>query len=177
MARNWAEQAEESTYTYFQNGDLQVEDAVFCFDTNFTGAPTKVNPAGGKRTLNLALSAEAAGHLKDEGWNVRMRESSNPDEPPLYFTEIAINFLSKFPPEIVVINTSNKTKTRYDADMAGELDHMVIDRVKKLVVHPWEHGVANSAGSTKKGYLQFLEVIPQPPRYMDDEYEDYVWNN
>ena len=153
MARNWAEQAEESHYTYFQNGDLQVDDAVFCFDTNFTGAPTRFNPAGGKRTFNLALSAEVAGHLRDEGWNVKMRESTNPDESPLYFTEIMVNFLSNRPPEIVVVNTANRSLTRYDADMVGELDHMVIDRIKRVIVHPYEHGVTTSAGSTRKGYL------------------------
>ena len=64
---------EESKFELLINGNLNVENAVLLFK-NFAGEPTRVNPAGGKRTFNLVLNQEYAEKLHAQSWNVKARE-------------------------------------------------------------------------------------------------------
>ena len=63
----------ESKFDLLINGNLNVENAVMIYK-NFSGKPTRVNPAGGKRTFSLALNKEFAERLSDMGWNVKVKE-------------------------------------------------------------------------------------------------------
>ena len=63
----------ESKFELLINGNLNVERAAMIYK-NFSGKPTKVNPAGGKRTFSLVLNEEYAERLFDQGWNVKVKE-------------------------------------------------------------------------------------------------------
>ncbi len=142
-------------FSILKDGSLSVEGAKILW-TNFAGRPTKFNAAGGKRTFNLVLDKETADTLVHDGWNVRELEPRNEGDEPTYVTEVTVGF-GQFPPKIYLIDGVTKRMHRLDEDTVAQLDNVDIENVD-VMVRPYNHGVANSRGTTIKGYVKSLYV-------------------
>jgi len=165
------EAARNSEFKRLVNGDLSVENAVIIW-TNFAGKPTKFNPQGGKRTFALVLTEEVAERLRNEGWNIKMREGREEGEDPLYFTEIVVNMESTYPPKVVLYTEfrGKKSANKLTERTVGQLDTIDIANVD-LVVHPYEHGFSSVA--TVKGYARALYVTQGQDSYFGGKYSEY----
>ena len=165
--------AKEAKYTRLANGDLSVEGAGIIFK-NFSGNPTDFNPVGGKRTFALVLPRELADDLVEEGWNVRRRPAKDEGDDDMLYTEIVVNMASQYPPKLHLLfrNGANEKLVQLREDELNELDENLLTDID-VVIHPFTHGRANSAGSTVKGYLKSLYATQVPNLEFGGKYSQY----
>lgn len=172
-----AETARTATYTKIGQTDWRVTDAAIMYK-NFSGEPTEVNRAGGKRSFALVFPKEMADILISEGFNVKQR-SIDPDlDDYIYYTEIIVNFDSQWPPRIhlVTIFGENENVIRITAENAFELDRNQLKDIE-LIIHPFQHGRSNPSGSTVKGYLRSLNATQVGGSdFVGDKYARFVGN-
>lgn len=171
---NASKVANNSTYILQNSGDLVVKHAAILW-SNFAGEPTRVNPAGGKRTFNLVLTEEVGNDLKAAGWNVKFREPREEGDDPLVYTEIVVNMESTYPPTIHLCTDFNgrKSRTELNADDVSTLDRMRFTDIS-VMVHPFEHGRTNSAGATVKGYLRSMDLVAENTDIFAEDYAEYM---
>lgn len=165
--------AKEAKYARLSNGDLSVEGAGIIFK-NFSGKPTDFNPVGGKRTFALVLPREIADDLVEEGWNVRRRPAKDEGDEDMLYTEIVVNMASQYPPKLHLLfryGDSEKLVQLREEDLF-ELDENVLTDID-VVIHPFNHGRSNSAGSTVKGYLKTLYATQVPTVEFSGKYSQY----
>lgn len=188
----------ESKFEVLVNGNLNVEGAGMIYK-NFSGKPTKVNPAGGKRTFSLVLTKELAERLFDAGWNVKVKEVrdqqvegepsrtvnwddflsryENEFDHALIYTEIVVNEHSEYPPKIYKISEFNgeKSMTLLPPEQWYRLDENELMNID-LVIHPYTHGRSIANPDAKKGYLKSMYVVAQPVNAIDGKYAGYIMN-
>jgi hypothetical protein len=169
--REAAQVAKDSTYKRMFNGDLAVEGAAIIW-TNFEGRPTKYVAAGGKRTFVLVLSKTMAEQLKEEGWNVKVREPQEEGDEVIYHTEIVVNIDAKIPPKVVLLSEfrGKKTSMKLTGDNIRRLDRVNIANVD-LIIRPFTHGFSSVA--TIKGYANTIYVTQGPDTNFDGKYAEY----
>ncbi len=184
-----------SKFEVLVNGNLNVENAVMIYK-NFSGKPTRVNPAGGKRTFSLVLSNDVAERLNDMGWNIKVKEVR--DQVPegettrtvgwidfknmyqgefdhaLVYTEIVINENSEYPPRIYKVSEFNGEKTMaiIPPDQWYRLDESELVNVD-IVVHPYTHGRSIANPDAKKGYLKSMYAMAVPINDFNGKYAAY----
>ena len=168
--RNAKEIAKEATYTRLANGDWAIEGASIIWK-NFSGKPTDVNPAGGKRTFSLVLTKDVADALVEEGWRVKCRAPQDEGDDELLYTEIVVNMESQYPPKLHMLTRygDRERLLELNSENISELDRNVLYDVD-LVVHPYAHGRTNSAGTTIKGYLKTLYATQESPMDFGGKY-------
>lgn len=119
---------------------------------NFSGAEGQYN-AKGKRNFNVLLEQAEAVAMANDGWNVKYlaaREEGEEDQPRL---EVAINFGSRNPPQVVLITT--RGRTTLDESMVSLLDWADIINVD-MIIRPYEWEVNGRTGV--KAYLKSVYV-------------------
>ena len=187
---------EESKFELLINGNLNVECAGMIYK-NFSGKPTKVNPAGGKRTFSLVLTKEYAERLNSLGWNIKVKEVrdqlaegeftqtvawddyiSNYQtqfDHALIYTEIVVNENSEYPPKIYKVSEFNgeKTMALVPPDQWYRLDESELLNVD-LVVHPYTHGRSIANPDAKKGYLKTMYAMAMPVNDFGGKYAGYT---
>lgn len=154
MAKTLFERVNDSEFIFMDNGNIQVKNAVI-IRKNFAGRENKFGNS--TRTFNLCLNPEIGQMLKDDGWNVRISGSDNPDFDGLITTEIVVNMDSDYPPMCVRISELNgrTSKSILDADTIKDLDRIRFAKAD-IIIHPYEH---NKGGYRFKGYLNKLKVF------------------
>jgi len=186
----------ESKFELLINGNLNVERAAMIYK-NFTGKPTRVNPAGGKRTFSLVLNEEYAARLSAEGWNVKVKEVRdtpvegemtqtvswadydttyrNEFDHGLIYTEIVVNENSEYPPKVYKVSEFNgeKTMALVPPDQWFRLDESELMNVD-LVVHPYTHGRSIANPDAKKGYLKTMYAMAVPVNDFGGKYAGYT---
>ncbi len=164
-----AKRVNDSVFSVMVDGNIRVENAVIIF-TNFRGAPTDLNPQGGKRTFSLCLTQEWADRLKDN-WNVKVIELN--DGERLYHTEIVVNDKSTYPPKLYLLSEfmGNKTMTLLQPELYGKLDSDLITTLD-LEIHPYVHGRGGNPNGTK-GYLKNLWACLQSVNDFGGKYAEY----
>ena len=162
------ELANEATYSYRldQFGqptkDVVVENAAIVF-RNFSGAPTLLNPDGGKRSFCLVVTEEVANTLRADGWNVKFRAPRDENEDGYYYTQVNVNMESKYPPRVVLVSTlnGNRVKRELKGNEVQRLDKLRLEGID-LCIHPYEHG---RPGPFKvKGYLSEMAATQAEER-------------
>lgn len=186
----------ESKYELLINGNLNVERAAMIYK-NFSGKPTKVNPAGGKRTFSLVLNEEYGARLNDMGWNVKVKEIRdqveegditrtvswneydsnlrNTFDHALIYTEIVVNENSEYPPKIYKVSEFNgeKTMALVPPDQWYRLDESELMNVD-VVIHPYQHGRSIANPDAKKGYLKTMYAMAVPVNDFGGKYAGYT---
>lgn len=164
---SYASRALESKYSWDERGNLNVENAVI-FWTNFKGEPTRFNPQGGKRTLNLALHPDIAEEMRKDGWNVKTREPYDEQDDILYHTECVLNMNSQYEPRVLLCSEWNgkRSMTRLHKDNVGMLDDIRYANVD-LIVHPHVHE------NGRKGYVNTIVVTQAKSDLFGGKYDDY----
>lgn len=165
-----AKKVNNSIFSVMVDGNIRVENAVVIF-TNFRGAPTNLNPQGGKRTFGLVLNQEWADRLKDN-WNVKVIELENGER--LYHTEIVVNDQSTYPPKLYLLSEfmGKKTMTLLQPDLYKKLDSDMIVTLD-LEIHPFVHGRGGNPNATK-GYLKNLWATLQSVNDFGGKYAEYA---
>jgi len=134
-----------------QVGTIKIEGAKLMYK-NFAGKATKFSPEG-RRTFCVALDQDFANKLAEDGWNIKYRVPKDPDEDPLPYIQIKLNFAGPYPPTIYLISGDKKTKI--DEDSINVLDFAEILNAD-LVARPYMWTVGNKSGLA--AYLKSLYV-------------------
>lgn len=185
----------ESKYELLINGNLNVENAVMIYK-NFTGKPTRVNPAGGKRTFSLVLNEDFAERLSDMGWNVKVKEVRDQLEEgettrtvswqdyssafrkefdhALIYTEVVVNENSEYPPKIYKVSEFNgeKTMAALPPEQWYRMDESELMNVD-VSIHPYTHGRSIANPDAKKGYLKTMYAMAIPSAEFGGKYAEY----
>lgn len=185
----------ESKFELLINGNLNVENAAMIYK-NFSGKPTRVNPAGGKRTFSLALNKEYAERLDSMGWNVKVKEVrdqlaegemtrtvswqdyiSNYQtefDHALIYTEIVVNENSEYPPKIYKVSEFNgeKTMALMPPEQWFRLDESELQNID-VSIHPYTHGRSIANPDAKKGYLKTMYAMAVPIDSFGGKYAEY----
>lgn len=139
--------------------NLIIEDAHIMF-RNFAGKEQKFNAAG-NRNFCVALNAEDAELLKAQGWNVRFLKPRDPEDDPLPYLQVAVEYGKGRPPKIVQITSAGQTVL--DQDTVSALDWAELENVD-LNISPYHYEVNGRKGI--KAYLQSAYIT-----LLEDELE------
>lgn len=174
----------ESKFELLINGNLNVERAAMIYK-NFSGKPTRVNPAGGKRTFSLVLNKEFAEKLDAAGWNIKVKEVRDQLEEgettqtvswqdyitnyektfdhALIYTEIVVNENSEYPPKIYKVSEFNgeKTMALVPPEQWYRMDESELTNID-VAIHPYTHGRSIANPNAKKGYLKSMYAMTVP---------------
>lgn len=103
---------------------------------NFSGAPTKYNRAGGRRSFSINLNPDQAAQLRAEGWNVKEYNSGREDSETIYFLDVFFRYdvAPRYQPRIWMVTSSKRTLL--DEDTVGCLDGADISRID-LMIRPY----------------------------------------
>lgn len=187
---------ENSKFELLINGNLNVEQAGMIYK-NFSGKPTKVNPAGGKRTFSLVLTKEYAERLDAQGWNIKVKEIRDQLQDgemtrtvswgdyinnyqtefdhALIYTEIVVNENSEYPPRIYKVSEFNgeKTMALVPPEQWFRMDESELMNVD-IVIHPYTHGRSIANPDAKKGYLKSMYAMAVPVNDFGGKYAGYT---
>lgn len=123
---------------------------------NFSGAPTKFNAKGGKRTFNIVLDHDTAEKMSADGWNVRYLRPREEEEEPQPVLKVNVNFDGR-PPTVVLI--TSRGKTRLSPDTVPVLDYAEVTNVDCIINQ--YHYVGNDGQPGISAYLQSIYVTIQ----------------
>lgn len=118
---------------------LEDVDIVF---RNFSGAPERFNPAGGKRNFSVILPEDTAQRMMREGWNVKQmnrREGDDPDHVPPYYLKVNVSFPradSRGKPPTLVLITSGGRKV-YTEETVDIFDMVEVESVD-VKIRPYD---------------------------------------
>lgn len=141
----------EAKYT-IQADDTLLFENVKVIWKNFAGAKRLYNEEG-KRNFSVVLQNEDfIADLIRLGWNVKQKAPRSDDEEPLIHLPVAVQFESRRPPHIFLINS--KGRREIDESLAVLLDNADVD-TWDLIVRPfdWERPDGKSG---RKAYLKEL---------------------
>ena len=134
---------------------------------NFSGKPTQVNPAGGKREFGVLLDTELAQRLEADGWNIKWFPPRPEDDAgaPQAWIPVKCVF-GDYPPIIMLVGSGGKT--RLTEDMVYMLDGVNIKSVD-IIIRPytWDFGGKHGISA----YLQTLYVTIEED-YLAHKYAD-----
>lgn len=148
--------------TFAPRGVLQIDDARLAF-RNFRGERGRFN-AEGERSFALVLpDEEIADRLSEEGWNVKIRNAHEGEDPFMYLT-VKIRFNDWGPNAYLV---TNGRKTKLDKNSIGILDRVnIIDCALDIRPYDWE--VNGNKGRT--AYLSAIKITQGVDRFAEDDY-------
>lgn len=100
---------------------------------NFSGRPTKFNPAGGRRFFNLNLDEDKAEELRAAGWKIRSLPPREEGDKWLHLFEVKLNYGGRPPKIMKVTPVGMETVTE---DLIGLLDDADIE-FADLTIRPY----------------------------------------
>lgn len=145
------------------NGMLEIENANLRF-LNFSGEKNDFNVEG-NRNFNVIVPEDIAMQLMQDGVNVRCRESSDPDEPPIYTMKVNVSYRYT-PPEVCIITSKGK-KYLKEEDIS-QLDHIKMANVDLGVTFSYYKRNGRSGYSA---YLAYIYVTVASTR-VSEKYAD-----
>lgn len=139
-------------------GILQIDDARVIFK-NFEGRGDKFNREGDRNFSLIIEDTNVADALTDKGWNVKIRESNDPNEAPFMRLPVKIKF-SDYGPNIY-LKTGEKMN-RLDENTVGILDNIDWETCD-MDIRPFDWEVNGNTGRT--AYLQSMCVTQRIDRF------------
>ena len=139
-------------------GVLQIDDARIIF-RNFSGEAGQYNREGDRNFALVIPTQEIADELTHEGWNVRVRESRDPDGEPYMYLPVKVKFNDRGPN---VYLKSGRSVNRLDESTVGMLDDIDILSVD-MDIRPFDWDINGKTGRT--AYLQSMDVTQNIDRF------------
>lgn len=140
--------------------NIVIENARIIF-RNFSGKESKYNRVGNMNFCVVIDDPDQAEHLMQEGWNVRQLSSTDENELPRYYIQVAVSF-NNIPPKIFLI--TRKGKTLLNEETIASLDYAEIRNVD-LTIRPYNWEVNGKSGV--KGYLKTMYVTLEEDEFAD----------
>ena len=144
--------------TFAPKGILQIDDAKIIFK-NFSGRGDKFNREGDRNFSLLIEDPDTADALIKEGWNVRIKDSRDEDEPPFMRLPVKIKF-TDYGPNVYLITGDRRNEL--DEESISCLDNIDIESVD-MDIRPYDWEVNGKTGRT--AYLQSIQVIQRVDRF------------
>lgn len=137
-----------------------MRDAII-INRNFEGRPEKpYNPAGRKNFTLVIENEEIANVLREDGWNIKIKEPVDPDEPVVGYLSVSVKFDGKNPPKIIQVTYRNgePKMTPLNENNVKLIDSATIRDVKvEIVPYNWE--MKNKDGSVDRGVRAYLRTM------------------
>lgn len=152
--------------------NILIENAVI-LNRNFEGREEKPYNPKGRRNFSVRLNEELAHILLDDGWNVKLRESSDPDEESIGYLSVSVSYNNpKFIPKIIQITHDDRgraKKTPLNENTIANIDTSEIQDIK-LEIRPYKWEVNGNHGV--KAYLKtmYFTLVKDP---FEDSYGDF----
>lgn len=129
---------------------------------NFSGRKTQFNATGARKFV-MFISEEAGEKLLAEGWNVKVKERPDRDDPSImtrqYQLEAEVSY-KNYPP-VITLKTYGGNKKRITEDNVGELDEVAIAHADVTIgPFPW----SNNGRSGIKAYVWEIDAEERAPR-------------
>lgn len=144
--------------TFAPKDILQIDDARVVFK-NFEGRGDKFNREGDRNFSLIIEDPNTADALIERGWNVKIRESNDPDEPPFMRLPIKLKF-TEYGPNIY-LKTGDRMN-RLDEDSVGILDNIDWETCD-MDIRKFDWEINGRTGRT--AYLQSMCVTQRIDRF------------
>ena len=168
-----------------RKNEIAIENAKIIL-RNFSGKQSAYNNAGNRNFCLVIKDEEAAMQLKNQGWNVKMRQFDDPDEPVMYYIQVKVSY-ANVPPTVWLVSDSAKPVLLNDSTI-GQLDFVDLENVDLVIsAYHWEmSGKSGVKAYLKSGYFTIHED-PFRKKYakqlygddsdtMDDDAEEEPWS-
>lgn len=133
----------------FTGRTLNIENASLRF-RNFSGRETEYNRAGIRNFCIVIDDPQLAEEMKNDGWNVKERQSSVDEDAVMHYINVVVNCDSEIAPPRIWLITSKK-KRLLTPEEFGDLDTAEI-RSADIVINPYRWTVGSKMGI--KAYLK-----------------------
>ena len=145
---------------------LEIDDARIVY-RNFEGRGTDYNKEGDRNFAIVIPSQELAEELREDGWNVKIKEPKTPDEDVFMYLPVKLAF-NDYGPNIWLHN--RRVKRQLGPDTVGCLDRVRLASVD-LDIRPYDWTRPNG-DSGRSAWLKGLRANQALDRFsdIDDEY-------
>lgn len=144
--------------TFAPRGILQIDDARIIFK-NFEGRGDKFNREGDRNFSLVIENPDTADALIKEGWNVKIKDGRDEDEPPFMRLPVKVKF-TDYGPNVYLV--SGGRRVGLDEESIACLDNIDIESVD-MDLRPYDWEVNGRTGRT--AYLQSMQVIQRIDRF------------
>lgn len=148
--------------TFAPRGILQIDDARLIY-RNFEGRGDKFNREGDRNFSIIIPSIEMAEKLIDLGWNVKIKDRGE-DEEPFIHLPVKVKINERGP---VVHLQSGRKRVELDEESIGLLDSIEIEKAD-LDIRPYDWTVQAGTPNEKSGrtaYLQGAHIFQKVDRF------------
>ena len=152
--------------TFAPRGILQIDDARIVY-RNFSGVGSKFNREGDRNFAVVIPDEDLAMRLKDEGWNVKIKDPRDEGDSPFMYLPVKIKFNDRGP--IFHLRTG-KNQIKLDEESIGCLDRIdILAADMDLRSYDWD--VNGKTGRT--AYLQSIRVTQRIlDRFAEEEFPE-----
>lgn len=141
-----------------QLSHLEIDDARITY-RNFEGRGTDYNKEGDRNFALIIPDLDLAEELREEGWNVKIKEPRTPDEEPFMFLPVKLAF-NGYGPTICLCSGNNEREL--GPDNVGVLDKARLTRVD-LDIRPFDWTRPGASG--RSAWLRGLRAYQEPNRF------------
>lgn len=142
-----------------QLSHLEIDDARITY-RNFEGRGTDYNKEGDRNFALIIPDPELAEELREEGWNIKIKEPRTPDEEPFMFLPVKVGF-NEYGPNIYL--TSGNNQRELGPDTVSVLDRARLIRVD-LDIRPYDWSRPGGA-SGRSAWLKGLHAEQELNRF------------
>lgn len=152
--------------TFAPRGILQIDDARIVY-RNFSGVGSKFNREGDRNFAVVIPDEDLAMRLKDEGWNVKIKDPRDEGDSPFMYLPVKIKFNDRGP--IFHLRTG-RNQIKLDEESIGCLDRIDI-LAADMDLRPYDWDVNGKTGRT--AYLQSIRVTQRIlDRFAEEEFPE-----
>lgn len=149
---------------------LSIDDCRICYK-NFSGAKSMYNLEG-DRNFHVIIDNDAdAQMLRNDGWNVKIREPRNDGEDVFRTLPVKLRFNDRGPRIYLV---TNGKQTLLDEDGVGIIDTIDIERID-MDVRPYDWEMKGTGRTGRTAYVNAMRVVQRLDRFAS--YDAYLGMN